>query len=271
MNKHISYRSSELLDSLLKVGKSFFTLGEAVEILSNSDPAAVRRLLSDMTRRGLILRIKDGLYAIIPYEKDPEPYLPNWHLIAEAMVRPHSYYIGFYSALDIYGLITQPSLTEQIVTEKQIVPKYRTLKKVRFEFITMGSRFWEFEKTWIDDYHKVNCSDLEKTILDCLYMPGKANGMTEIIKVAGRSLNKINPNKLFDYLEKFDSQSIYKRLGFILENLGGLSKLRKEMRKKISSSYTLLDPSLPKTGRHNSQWKVIDNIGIESAIAAITA
>ena len=78
MNKHISYRSSELLDSLLKVGKSFFTLGEAVEILSNSDPAAVRRLLSDMTRRGLILRIKDGLYAIIPYEKDPEPYLPNW-------------------------------------------------------------------------------------------------------------------------------------------------------------------------------------------------
>ncbi|HAB53147.1 MAG TPA: transcriptional regulator, partial [Ignavibacteriales bacterium] len=72
MNKHISYRSSELLTSLLQNGKSFFTLAEAGKILSKSDPAAVRRLVSDMTKRGLILRIKDGLYTIIPYEKDAE-------------------------------------------------------------------------------------------------------------------------------------------------------------------------------------------------------
>ncbi len=103
-----------------------------------------------------------------------------------------------------------------------------------------------YEKTWIDEYHKVYCSDLEKTILDCLYMPDKANGITEIIKAVDRIINKIKPDKLFDYLDKFDSQSVYKRLGFILQNLGGLNKLRKEMSKKISSSYTLLDPSLPK-------------------------
>jgi len=56
-------------------------------------------------------------------------------------------------------------------------------------------------------------------------MPDKANGITEIIKAVDRSINKIKPDKLFDYLEKFDSQSVYKRLGFILQNLGGLNKL----------------------------------------------
>ena len=125
-----------------------------------------------MVKRGLLLRIKDGLYNIIPYEKDTENYLPNWNLTAKAIVNPGNNYFGFYSALDIYGLITQPALTEQVVTEKQIVPKYRNLKNVKFEFITMGKRFFGYNKTWIDDFSKVNCSELEKTILDCLYMPG---------------------------------------------------------------------------------------------------
>ncbi len=270
MNKHISYRSSELLNSLLQNGKSFFTLKEASKILSTSDPAAVRRLLSDMAKRGLILRIKDGLYTIIPYEKDAESFFPDWHLAAEAIVQPQKYYIGFYSALDIHGLITQPSLIEQVVTEKQLVPKYRTIKNVRFEFITLGKRFFGYQKTWIDDFNKVYCSDVEKTILDCLYFPRKANGVAEIVKAISKSISKINQEKILTYLNKFDSQTVYKRLGFILQNMDELKDLRENIYKKISSSYTLLDPSLPKKGKHNALWKIIDNVGIDSALKSIT-
>lgn len=269
MNKHISYRSSELLNSLLKNDKLFFTPDEAMEILNNSNPAAVRRLLSDMAKRGLLLRIKDGVYNIIPYEKDAGNYLPNWHLTAEAIVQPGKYYIGFYSALDIHGLITQPALTEQVVTEKQIVPKFRILKKVKFEFITMGTRFFGYNKTWIDDFNKVYCSDIEKTIIDCLYMPGSANGITEIIKAISKISGKINPEKLLSYLNKFNSQAVYKRLGFILQNLGELKDLREEVIKHVGNSYTLLDTSFPPKGKYNSQWKIIDNIEIDSALKSI--
>lgn len=270
MKKHVSYRSSELLNSLLKNEKSFFTLAEAMKILNNSNPAAVRRLLSDMSKRGLLLRIKDGLYSIIPYDREPEGYFPNWHLTAEAIAQPQKYYIGFYSALDIYGLITQPALIEQIVTEKQIVPKYRILKKVKFEFITLGSRFFGYNKTWIDDFNKVYCSDPEKTILDCLYMPDKANGITEIVKAISLFKNKLNNEKLIDYLDKFNSQAVYKRLGFILQNMGELKELRESMLKKIKNSYTMLDPSFSREGNYNSQWKIIDNVGIESSLKAVT-
>lgn len=269
MNKHISYRSSELLTPLLQNGKSFFTLGDASKILSKSDPSAVRRLLSDMTRRGLILRLKDGLYTIIPYEKDAENYFPNWHLTAEALVLPQKYYIGFYSALDIHGLITQPALIEQVVTENQIAPKYRTIKKVKFEFITVGKRFFGYSKIWIDDFDKVYCSDLEKTILDCLYFPAKANGIAEIIKAIDRGLSKIDPDKLLSYIGKFNSQSVNKRLGFILLNMDKMKDLRVKMHKEISSSYTLLDPSLPSKGKYNAQWKIIDNVGIDSTLKSV--
>ena len=269
MKKHISYRSSELLKWLNKQGITFFTLKKAGEILKESEPAAIRKLLSGMVKRGLILRLKDGLYSIIPYEKDAAEYFPDWHLTAEALVTPQMYYIGFYSALDIHGLITQPALTEQIVTEKQIVPKYRIIKKVKFEFTTLGNRFFGYNKTWIDDFNKVYCSDLEKTILDCLYIPGKANGIPEIIKAISNSADKLDENKVITYIRKYNSQAVIKRLGFILQSLDINTNLRDELGKMISSSYALLDSSLPKKGKHNSNWKIIDNSGIESAINSI--
>lgn len=138
MNKNISYRSSQLLNALIARKKDFFALSDALSILSDKDYSTVRKLLSDMTKRGLIMRIKEGLYHRIPYEQHPDQYFPNWHLTAEAMVQPKEYYIGFYSALDIHGLITQPSMVEQVVTHEQVKPKIQQVKNVRFEFITLS-------------------------------------------------------------------------------------------------------------------------------------
>jgi len=185
-------------------------------------------------------------------------------------MKPEHFYIGFYSALDIHGLITQPSLKEQIVTEKQITPKYHIVKKVKFEFITLNKkRFFGYEKKWIDDFNKIYCSDLEKTIVDCLYKPNYTIGITEIIKAIYKSKEKINSDKILLHLEKFDAQVVYKRLGFLLKHLDMLSALTKEIQSKLSNSYALLDQSLPKVGKHNSEWKIVDNVGIESALKSI--
>ncbi|MCZ6701810.1 MAG: transcriptional regulator, partial [Ignavibacteria bacterium] len=216
------------------------------------------------------LRIKDGLYHVIPYEKDVDSYFPNWHLTAEAMVEPMKYYIGFYSALDIHGLITQPSLIEQVVTEKQMIPKIRMVGKVKFEFINLNKKwFFGFEKTWIDDFNKIYCSDYEKTIIDCLYKPSYGGGITEIVKAIYRKSNEVDQNKLVSYLNRVDSQVVIKRLGFVLQHLGIWESLRKEIKTKVSNSYAYLEPSLPKKGKHTSEWKIIDNSNIESVIKSI--
>lgn len=270
MKKHISYRSSQLLETLNLRGQTFFSIKDAMMVLPSSEPDTVRRLLADMTNRGLILRIKDGLYNIIPYEKNSAEYFPNWHLSAAAMVKPDDYYIGYYCALDIKGLVTQPSLTEQIVTKKQFVPKYKWVKDVKFEFITINKkRFFGFEKTWIDDFNKVFCSDLDKTIIDCLYKPDYAGGIVEIVKAIYKGRGKINTERMISYLDKFNAQVVYKRLGFLLQHLDILGTLTKEIQSKLSNSYTSLDPSLPQKGKHNSGWKIVDNIGIESVLKSI--
>ncbi len=270
MSKGISYRSSELLSGLIRRNKEFFTLKEALEILSDRNNTTVRKLLSDMTKRGVIMRIKEGLYHRIPYEQESDQFLPNWHLTADAMAHPKEYYIGFYSALDIHGLITQPSMVEQVVTHEQVKPKIQQVKNVRFEFITLNkSRFFGYKKYWIDDFQKVNCSDLEKTFLDCLYKPEDAGGITEITKALYKGREKLQSTKFQLYLEKFSSQAVYKRLGFIIDTLDLFPELQKFITKKISPSYASLDPSLDKHGVYNSKWSIIDNIDFKTGLDSI--
>lgn len=270
MNKNISYRSSQILTELIRQEKEFFSLNDAVNILPGKDYATVRKLLSDMTRRGIIMRIKDGLYYRIPYEQDPDRYFPNWHLTAAAMVQPKDYYIGFYSALEIHGLITQPSMVEQVVTGDQIKPKFRYVRNIRFEFIALSvKRFFGFGKHWIDDFNKVNCSDLEKTFLDCLYKPGYAGGITEITKALYKCRDTLKPDKFEEYLVRFDTQSVYKRLGFIIDKLNLFHGLQNFIAGRISPSYTPLDPSVPKPGSHYLKWKIIDNTDFKTALDAV--
>ncbi|MFC2100972.1 hypothetical protein ACFLRZ_03995, partial [Bacteroidota bacterium] len=270
MNKNISYRSSELLNALIRQEKEFFSLKDASEILSGKDNTTVRKLLSDMTKRGLIMRIKDGLYHRIPYEQISDQYFPNWHLTAAAMVQPKDYYIGFYSALDIHGLITQPSLVEQVVTCEQVKPKFQLVKNIRFEFITLSNNyFFGFKKQWIDNFHKLNISDLEKTFLDCLYKPNAAGGITEITKALFKSKDKLQGTKFRDYLERFNTQAVYKRLGFIINQLGLLPDLQDFITGKISSSYSPLDPSLPKKGNFISKWSIIDNTDFKTLLDSL--
>ncbi len=270
MNKNISYRSSQLLNALIDQNKDFFTLKDAVNILPGKENTTIRKLLSDMTKRGIIMRIKKGLYHRIPYEQKPDQYFPNWHLTAEAIVQPKDYYIGFYSALDIHGLITQPSMTEQVVTREQVKPRNQQVKNVRFEFITLSeTRFFGYKKQWTDDFHKVHCSDLEKTFLDCLYKPDYGGGIAEITKALFKSKENLQPYKFQDYLGKFNTQAVYKRLGFILDQLNLYSELQNFIAGKISSSYTPIDPTLPKHGTFNSKWGIIDNIDYRTTLDSI--
>ena len=270
MKKHISYRSSDFLNALISRKKDFFTLKEAAQILSGKHNATIRKLLSDMAKRGLIMRIKDGLYHRIPYEQQPDQYFPNWHLTAEALAQPKEYYIGFYSALDIHGLITQPSMVEQVVTWERVKPKIQQVKSVRFEFISLSkNRFFGYKKQWIDDFHKVNCSDLEKTFLDCLYKPDYAGGITEITKALYKSKEKLQSAKFQDYLEKFNTQAVYKRLGFIIGELDLFPELQNFITGKITSSYAPMDPSVEKQGQYSSKWGIIDNIDFKTVLDSI--
>ena len=269
-NKFISRQSNKILTYFYEQDKHCFDYKQAKKALPNSKDSALRELLSDMTRRGLLMRVKRGLYYIIPYERDPETFMPDWHLLAEHLVSDANYYIGYYSALHIHNLITQPSLKEQVVVSKQIRPAEINIKKVRFQFIYHNKHhFFGANKIWIDNYNKVLCSDLEKTIIDCLFKPDYTGGIVEIARAIYVSRKKIKYDNLLEYAIKFNSQAVIKRLGFLLELLEIETDIIEKLQKLRTKSVVLLDTELPQSGKIQTKWSIQQNIEKETIKKAL--
>lgn len=270
-HKNVSSKSYKLIYGLIRQNKEFFNVSDASEILKQNSTGSIRELIRSMIRRGLVMKISDGLYNLIPYEREENEYFPDWHLTAKELAKNEKYYVGFYSALDIHGLITQPSLVEQIVTAKQVKPKQKMVRNVKFEFIYFNEKhFFGFENLWINDFNKVYCSDIEKTIIDCLFKPQYGSGITEIVKAIHKVKDKIDQEKMLKYLERFDSQAVLKRLGFILFHLDILLLLRKYIESNLTKVYAPLDPSMPNEGKYYSKWRIRDNVGIRETINSLT-
>ncbi|NQU68260.1 MAG: transcriptional regulator [Candidatus Marinimicrobia bacterium] len=269
-NKYISTQSNKILTYFNQLNKDCFDYSNAVIALPNSSEGARRELLSDMVKRGLLMRLKKGLYYIIPYEQVAETFMPDWHLVAKHLVRKTDYYIGYYSALQIHHLITQPSLKEQIVVANQFRPSNLKIKNVSFQFIYHNEKhYFGSKKVWIDNFNKVQCSDLEKTIIDCLFKPNYAGGIVEVAKAMYASKNKIKFDILLEYAERFKSQAVIKRLGFLLETLKIETGITKQLRKVKTASYVLLDTELPKSGKMISRWSIQQNLETETIRSAI--
>ncbi len=216
------------------------------------------------------MRLKEGIYCIIPYEENAENFMPDWHLIAEHLANDAKHYIGYYSALQIHNLITQPSLKEQIVVSKQIRPSEIKIKEIQFQFIYHNEKhFFGAKKIWIDSFNKVLCSDLEKTIIDCLFKPDYAGGIVEVARAMYASKDKIKYDTLLEYAKKFDSQAVIKRLGFILEMLDINTKIIDDLQNLKTASYVLLDTELPKTGKLRSRWSIQQNLEPKTIKSAI--
>lgn len=261
INKTLLSKSAAVIKHFTDLQKPAFTISEAAKMLFPSSNDSVKKLMRDMVKRGLLLRLKDGVYWIIPYEQEARTYFPNWHMIAKYIVGGADYYIGYYSAMEIQSIITQPSLVERIVVNKQIKPSILRINNIKFQFIYHNNNhFFGAKKIWIDSFNKVNCSDLEKTFVDSLYKPDYAGGITEIAKALYKSKKLIDYEKLYNYCKQFKAQSVIKRLGFLLDLLDISNPIIDRLQQMKSTSIILLEPSYEKKGKLVSRWSIQQNI-----------
>jgi predicted transcriptional regulator of viral defense system len=266
MIKVINKTSAILLQNLYREGLEFFDLKAVALILNDRDEASLRRLLSDMVRHGLVMRLRDGFYTIIPYNCEPETYFPNWHVAAHYLVGDAPYYIGYYSALTLHDLSVQPSLGEHIVVNKPIRPTTQFIKDIPFKFITHSTpHFFGVSKKWIEQgTFQIQCSDLEKTLIDCAFKPDYAGGVSQLSYALYKSRAVLSPEKMLNYTQRFGSDAVVRRLGFILEALDILPELTRALKEQINkpASYVALDTALPKLGRMFSRWGIIQNLDL---------
>ena len=264
-HKVITDNAAKLLTHLKESKKQFFRFQDAEQFMEDTSKAYVKEFLEDLIDRELILRLKKGLYVTVPYDVSAKDYFPDWRVVASHLAGDAQYYIAYYSALQLHSLTTQPSYTTQIVVNKRINPAVQKIHNVNFQFIYHEDKsFFGFKKMWPDSYNWVNCSDLEKTIIDCLYKPDYAMGITEVAKAIYKAKDKLNYDKLLKYLKQFDKQVAIKRLGFLLELYEIKTTVIEQLQNLKTASYVLLDPSYPKEGKTDSRWSIQINFDLET-------
>ena len=248
-----------------------FTTDDVRGEFRNISISHLTNTLMRMVKSNMLIRLNRGLYYIVPLEHNSLKFIPNWHLVAKYLMRNKNYYIGYYSALQIHKLITQPSLTEIVVTDVQIKPGNIEIQGVRFQFVYhKKDRFFGAINTWIDDFNKVKCSDLEKTLVDSFINPQYSNGMVEIAKAVYETRDKIDQGKIIGYFTRSGSKVAARRYVFICDLLEISSSYHESLlQNNLTGSFLRLDTSAPDEGRINTRYELKINRDVNTIKEAL--
>jgi predicted transcriptional regulator of viral defense system len=253
--------SAKLIAGLYDQNKPIFTPRDAAKIISK-EYNQVTDLLSELARRRVLQRLKSGKYQIIPQQMGSSAeYIGNWFVAAREVVNSPLYYVGFYSAMNFWGMLTQPLFKIYVVTTKrQIVPREM---KDRLTFVLMKKKFiWGVREEWVTQSERVRISDLEKTILDALAHPEYCGGITEIAKGIWIAREKINFEKMQRYVAKYEKNVVAKRLGYVLDLFGiERPELLRILCSYVKDRYDVFDPGLTIKRVNKNKWRLIDNVG----------
>ena len=243
-----------------------FTFQDVILAFPDANRIYLSRVLSGMVEKGMLIKLNRSLYHIVPSSADPKKFIPDWHLVAKYLMKGKKYYIGYYSAMQVHGLITQPSLKEIVVTNLQVKPAIKKIRGIEFQFVYhIEPRFFGFKNTWIDRYNKVMVSDLEKTLVDALTRPHLSGGLVEIGKALYESKDKIDYQKFLEYLSRNETEATKKRFLLLAELLGlTWTTQYDEMLKEIGPGFPVLDTTGPDHGRKNSRFGLKINIDVNT-------
>lgn len=267
--KTLGPKSAHLLNQLQKNGKTIFHL-DAFQRLYGKDAYSTGDFLSELVKRGLIARLKAGVYLILKTGQE-NTQLKNWPIVAREIAAPHPYFISHYSAMRLHGM-TSHAINDVFITLSARVAN-KKLKDIKYHFIySKKEHFWGSSTHWITKQEQVQASDLERTILDGLDRPDICGGLIDVVRGIWAKQKEIDWGKLAQYAKKFKTQAAVKRLGFITETLKiGHDKFSNQILSALSKAktYVLFDPDGDKKGGYQNRWGIRLNSNIEELKASV--
>jgi len=258
--KTLGPRAAQLLTDLNELRRSTFTLADVGSITGLS-AAAARNLVHKAQQRGLVTRLKPGLYNLVPFELGrATEHVDSPYLIARELADPAPYFLSHGTAFELHRMVTQPNFTVYVSCTRRVRPQ--TVGGYDFRFIHINAQ-QEFGvmKHWIDKERFVMISDMERTIIDGLRHPAFVGGITEVAKGLCMKRDVLKVERLMDYAQRLGVGAVVRRLGYLLEHYGlADASVLETLRNMLTSTYQRLDPLLPAEGAFFSRWRLQLNV-----------
>jgi predicted transcriptional regulator of viral defense system len=164
-------------------------------------------ILFDYVRRGLIVKVRQGLYAAVN-PATGQPYAGRYEIATKTA---DDAYVAYHSALEYHGIANQVFNTVYFCSSAEVRPfesggvMYSRLKppKASEGIITA------------EVYSIVRVTDLERSVVDCVNRLDLAGGVEELI-TAINACAYLDENKLKKYLDEYGEKYLYQKAGYLL-------------------------------------------------------
>ena len=234
------------LAMLLKAGAAVLTPTIAAKALK-IDQNRAAQLLALWAKKGWLSRVKHGVYIPVSIQADsPEVMADEPWVLAKALFEPC--YIGGWSAAEHWDFTEQIFNSTMVFTTRKAPSRELNLKGAKLTVKTIKSeRLFGTQNIWREN-QKVAISDPTKTVVDSFNDPAVVGGIRMSVDILNRYLRSEHKNleKLFKYSLQMKNTAIFKRLGFVFEQIGMSDpQFIQSIKKEIKSGYSQLDPSAP--------------------------
>ena len=187
--------------------KLLFTAEEFSQEIGN--PRSAATMLWRYRRQGYISQVRRGLYCVNNIAtKQPEA---TKFQIASA-ITPTSY-VAYHAAMEYHGLSHQVYLDVVAGSEQA----FKAFDFDNHHYVPHLSAIQLFIETPLADTH-VRVTSVERTIVDCIDRSDLCGGWEELVNCL-KAVQYINENQLLIVLQAYNKTALYKKVGFLLEQL----------------------------------------------------
>ena len=233
-----------------------------------ADRAAANLVLSRLARKGWLMRLKRGVYAVVPLSSAaPQRHMVNDPL-AVAMQLFAPCYISGWTAAEHWALTEQISNAIAIYSAhpqrraEQVIGgvTYR-VRRVSPAAIFGTTRIWSHTVA-------IEMATIHRTVINVLDAPEMGGGGRQTLDIARAywAVSSTDPDELLKLARRLDRGVVFKRLGFTAERFGHVDdRWLAECRVGISAGVSLLDPAGPRRGPILSRWHLQINVPLDDA------
>jgi predicted transcriptional regulator of viral defense system len=258
----LSDTEASLFTTLAARAKDIFTVSDAYAVAG--ERRATRETLERLVEKGWLERIEKGKYLIVPLEAGPDrTWTHDAFVVAGHLVTPSM--VAYWSALGHWNLTDQVPRITYVQTTARKENRSPEVLGMQFRIVRVKPRKFFGEHVQHILGAPAQVTDREKTIIDCLDRPDLSGGVPEVAKALVEGDGEYDWGRMTEYLGRFGSGAVVKRLGFLIEALRlpqpPDEDTLKAWQRSLTAGISALDPSSPRRAhRIATRWRIEVNL-----------
>ena len=114
---------------------------------------------------------------------------------------------------------------------------------------------------------EVRVTDRERTVIDMMDRPDLCGGIAEVVEGLSSAWPEVDQKRLIEYVERYGSGTVPKRLGFLVEHLGfePTAGFVEQLRSLMGTGMGDLERGGARSGRYVRRWRLrVNTSGFDS-------